>query len=353
MRAYIPLAHGLSATSWRERYALGDVPDASPYGLHKLAEHDVEVTFGETEFGRVSERVARSVRHRTYGAEMLEGLYESAARHRRRADVVLAYDERTGIPAELFRTSRHAPIALGVGWLTTRSVTPRIHAALAARALPRAAAVWANCLPLLPVLGREWGVPSARLHFIPLGIDADFYHVHPAPRVADVIVSAGEDRYRDHSLLIAAVKSLSKRRPDIRLELATELPVVLPREFGILHCARLNGKMRDLYRRASVVAIALKPTLSGSGLTVALEAMASGRPVVMTDNPGVSDYVEHGVTGLLVPPNDVEAFAAAIGKLLDDPQLAAAMGVAGSARVRQSFTSGVMVSELAKLMKAI
>jgi glycosyltransferase involved in cell wall biosynthesis len=353
MRAYIPLAHGLSATSWRERYALGEVPDASPYGLHKLADHDVEVTFGETEFGRIPERVARSVRSRTFGAEMLEGVHESAARHRRHADVVLAYDERTGIPAQLFRTSRHAPVALGVGWLTARSFTPRFHAALAARALPRAAAVWAHCVPVLPVLSREWGVSSARLHRIPLGIDADFYHVQPAPRVADFVMSAGEDRYRDHSLLIAAVQSLSTRHPDIQLELATELPVDLPRKLGILHCARLDGKMRDLYQRASVVAIALKPTLSGSGLTVALEAMASGRPVVMTDNPGVSDYIEHGVTGILVPPNDVEAFAAAIGTLLDDPHLAAAMGVAGAARVRQSFTSAVMVSELAALMKAI
>jgi glycosyltransferase involved in cell wall biosynthesis len=353
MRAYIPLPHGLSARDWRARYALDEVPDASPYGLHKLAEHDLDVTFGETTFGRAAERVARSVRHRTSGVEMLEGLAELGARRSRSTDVVLAYDERTGIPASLLRTPRDAPVVLGVGWLTTRAGAPPVHAALAAKALPRAAAVWAQCAPVLPALGREWGVPQSRLHFIPVGIDTDFYGLQPEPSSANVVVSAGEDRYRDHALLVSAVASLRGRHPDVRLELATELAVDVPGELGVVHRARLNGKMRGLYHNASVVAIALKPTLSGSGLTVALEAMSSGRAVVMTDNPGISDYVEHGVTGLLVPPNDVEAFAAAIGELLADPQRRAEMGAAGAARVRERFTSGVMASDLAALIKTI
>lgn len=353
MRAYIPLPHGTSATTWRDRYARGEVPDASPYGLHKLADHGVEVTFGETAFTGPLELMARSVRDRTAGVELLEGLRETSARHRRNTDVVLAYDERTGVPAGLLRTPQHAPIALGVGWLTARSATPRLHAALVARALPRAAAVWAQCAPVLPVLCREWRVPKSRLHFIPLGIDTDFYGLQPESRVPNVVASAGEDRYRDHELLVSAVASLRSNYPGIRLELATELPVNLPADLGVLHRTRLNGKMRELYQESSVVAIALRPTRSGSGLTVALEAMSSGRPVVMTNNPGISDYVEHGVTGLLVPPNDVEAFAAAIGELLDDPPRRAAMGAAGVARVRERFTSTVMARELAALIKSI
>jgi glycosyltransferase involved in cell wall biosynthesis len=353
MRVYVPLPHGLSATRWSARYALGEVPDESPYGLHKLALHDLDVTFGETAFGRAAERVASSVRHRTSGVEMLEGLAESSARRSRCTDVVLAYDERTGIPASLLRTPRQAPVVLGVGWLTTRAAAPPVHAALAATALRRAAAVWTQCAPVLSTLSREWGVPQSRLHFVPVGIDTDFYGLQPEPQAPNVVVSAGEDRYRDHALLVSAVASLRGRHPDIGLELATKLTVDVPTELGVVHRARLDGKMRDLYRNASVVAIALKPTLSGSGLTVALEAMASGRPVVMTDNPGISDYVEHGVTGLLVPPNDVEAFAAAIGEMLADPQRRAEMGAAGAIRVRERFTSGVMASDLAALMKTI
>lgn len=337
---------------WEDRHGRGEVPDASPYGLHKLACHGIEVTFGETALGRAGERLAASVRYRTAGLELVEGLAEHRAR--RDADAVLAYDERTGVPATLLRGPGQGPVVLGVGWLTSRAAAPRIHGALAARALPRAASVFAQCEGVLPTLHREWRVPRSRLHFIPVGIDTDFYAVQPWPEPdgAAVIASAGEDRYRDHELLVAAVRALRAGRPGIRLELATGLPVDLPADLGTLYRGRLDGKMRELYRRAGVVAIALKPTLSGSGLTVALEAMASGRPVVMTGNPGVSDYVDHGVTGLLVPPNDVDAFAAALNELLADPQRCAEMGAAAAVRARSRFTSGVMAADLAALLKA-
>lgn len=354
MRAYIPLPHGLSATTWADRHGRGEVPDASPYGLHKLIDHGIDVTFGETALGRVGGRLADSVRYRTGGLELVEGLLETRAR--READAVLAYDERTGVPATLIRDPRQGPIVLGIGWLTSRAAAPRIHGALAARALPRAASVFAQCEGVLPTLHREWRVPRSRLHFIPVGIDTDFYALQPwpDPGAPAVIASAGEDRYRDHQLLVAAVTALRAKRPDhsgVRLELATGLPVDLPEDLGTLYRGRLDGRMRALYRRAWVVAIALKPTLSGSGLTVALEAMASGRPVVMTGNPGVSDYVEHGVTGLLVPPSDVEAFAMALGELLADPQRCAEMGAAAAVRVRNLFTSEVMAADLAALLK--
>ncbi|WP_458317379.1 glycosyltransferase family 4 protein [Mycolicibacterium brisbanense] len=326
------------------------MPDASPYGLHKLTDHGIDVTFGETALGRVGERVAASVRYRTSGLELVEGLVETRARSE--ADAVLAYDERTGVPATLIRGRNQGPIVLGVGWLTSRAAAPRIHGALAARALPQAARVFAQCDGVLPTLRQEWGVPRSRLHFVPVGIDTDFYAVQPLPEPGSaVIASAGEDRYRDHRLLVAAVAALHAKHSRIHLELATGLPVELPAHLGTLYRGRMDGKMRDLYRRASVVAVALKPTLSGSGLTVALEAMASGRPVVMTGNPGVSDYVEHGVTGLLVPANDVDAFAAAIDELLADPQRCAEMGAAAAIRVRDRFTSAVMAADLAALLK--
>lgn len=352
-RAYVPLPHGLSATTWRQRYDRGEVPDASPYGLHKLSGHGVDVTFGETSLNGIPERVARALRHRTGGLEILEGLYQTRARSLRNADVVLTYDERTGVPAALLPARHRAPVVFGLGWITTRSSVPEVQAALVSRALPRAAAVWSQCAPVLPMIERDWGVKPSRLHFVPLGIDSDFYPEQPAPAVPDVIVSAGEDRYRDHQLLVSAVSLLRSRHPRIRLELATGLPVDLPADLGLLHRERLDGKMRNLYREASVVAIAVKPTLSGSGFTVALEAMASGRPVVMTNNHGISDYVEHGVTGLLVPPNDIEAFAAAISTLLSEPEQRMEMGAAAAARVRQRFTSDLMAAELAAVIANI
>jgi len=96
--------------------------------------------------------------------------------------------------------------------------------------------------------------------------------------------------------------------------------------------------------------VALRPTPTGSGLTVVLEAMASGRPVVLTDNAGESDYVEHGVTGLLVPPDDPEAFAGALRALLLDQDRCREIGRSAAERARERFTSAQMSAALAAIL---
>ncbi|MEU5891681.1 glycosyltransferase family 4 protein [Streptomyces sp. NPDC047461] len=72
------------------------------------------------------------------------------------------------------------------------------------------------------------------------------------------------------------------------------------------------------------------------------EALATARPVVATAVNGVPDLVEHGATGLLVPPADPEAAARAVGWLLDHPEEAAEMGRQGCRRVRTAFAPKAM-----------
>jgi glycosyltransferase involved in cell wall biosynthesis len=69
-----------------------------------------------------------------------------------------------------------------------------------------------------------------------------------------------------------------------------------------------------------------------------LEAMAAGLPVVATRVGGVPELVVEGETGLLVPPGDPRALAAALQRLLDEPELRARLGAAGRARVEEHFT---------------
>ncbi|RRQ29115.1 glycosyltransferase [Rhodococcus sp. Eu-32] len=355
MRAHVPLAGMLSATQWRRRYDAGEVPDATPYGLHKLAENGIETTFGTAKLGRARSRVGASVRYRVDGLELVEALGERRNYTRSKTDAVLCYDERTGIPAALLAESsrRYAPVVSGIGWITHRSAPYPKWNGLFAHALAKTPALWSQSRPVLDTLHHEWGVEKERLHFVPLGIDADFYGVQTDPPVPGRIMSAGEDRFRDHALLVDAVAAVRRSVPEAFLELATGLPVDVPEDLGTVHTERLDGRMRNLYQRASVVALALRPTISGSGLTVVLEAMASGRPVVVTDNPGMSDYVEDGVTGVLVPGGDVDALADAIARLLADPDRAAAMGHAAAARVRSQFTSSVMAYHLAQIVRSV
>ena len=68
-----------------------------------------------------------------------------------------------------------------------------------------------------------------------------------------------------------------------------------------------------------------------------LEAMAAGLPVVATAVGGVPELVVSGETGLLVPPGDIDALAAALRTVLSDAQLRRAMGDAGRARAQQLF----------------
>lgn len=72
---------------------------------------------------------------------------------------------------------------------------------------------------------------------------------------------------------------------------------------------------------------------------VVLEAMAQAKPVVATAVGGTPELVASGETGLLVPPGDTDALAAALRTVLDDPDGARKMGEAGRARVLQEFTA--------------
>jgi glycosyltransferase involved in cell wall biosynthesis len=342
----------LDVPEWSARYRRGEVPDLTPYGLHQLAAANLTVDYRTPLQNAALGWVARKVRGRLGQTEVVAEALGIARGPRRGADVLLCMDERTGVPAAL--TPNAPPVVSGLAWLESPRALNRTHAKLAGRALRRMAAVFTQTPGLAPELVAGWDLSPERVHEITLGIDADFYAHQPWPVSATnsfIVASAGDDRLRDHATLVAAIRRLRADGADATLELATTSPVDLPAELGTLHARRMGGAMRSVYRRSTVVAVALAPNKVGSGLTVVLEAMASGRPVVVTENPGMAGYVEHGVTGLLVPPGDPAAMAAAIGELLADPVRARGMGRAGRAAVEARFTSGHMAQDLAGLLR--
>ena len=89
---------------------------------------------------------------------------------------------------------------------------------------------------------------------------------------------------------------------------------------------------------------------SSEGLPNAvLEAMVAARPVVATNVGGVPEIVSDGVSGLLVPPGNVDTLAAAIGRILKDPTLAASMGAAGRRRALVAHRPGRMTRDFLRL----
>jgi glycosyltransferase involved in cell wall biosynthesis len=86
---------------------------------------------------------------------------------------------------------------------------------------------------------------------------------------------------------------------------------------------------------------------------VLLEAMAAGRPVVATPVGGTPELVVDGETGLLVPPRDPPALAAALRRVLADRDLAARLGEAGRRRVSERFTLQQMTGRMLELYDEI
>jgi glycosyltransferase involved in cell wall biosynthesis len=96
-------------------------------------------------------------------------------------------------------------------------------------------------------------------------------------------------------------------------------------------------------RRLTVVAV---PSSSESLSMVGIEAMTLGKPVVAFDVGGVSEVVEHGVTGYLLSFGDYGAMAGAVCALLEDPQAAARMGLAGRAGAEQKFNAADQLTRI-------
>lgn len=96
-----------------------------------------------------------------------------------------------------------------------------------------------------------------------------------------------------------------------------------------------RDRMPEVLRSAD--AVVCTPWYEPFGI-VPLEAMACAAPVVASAVGGLIDTVVDGVTGLHVPPRDPDALAAALAKLLQEPQLAARLGAAGLRRVNERYS---------------
>jgi glycosyltransferase involved in cell wall biosynthesis len=97
-----------------------------------------------------------------------------------------------------------------------------------------------------------------------------------------------------------------------------------------------DAALVDVMRRADVVVL---PWLWAEPFGIAgLEACALGLPVVVHDVGGVSEWLEHERTGLLVPPADGRALAEAVRRVLHDPALAGRLGAAAREDVRARFS---------------
>jgi glycosyltransferase involved in cell wall biosynthesis len=242
--------------------------------------------------------------------------YARAARHAARdADLVHAH----WLPSALPALAARRPFLLQL-WGTDVELARR--ARRLARPLVRRARLVVAASTALGEAARDLGARDVRV--VPSGV-----------RVPDSVAAPDEPPH------VLYVGRLSEEKGVLELvEAADGLPLVVvgdgplrdrvPGARGFVPPAELG----PFYERAAVVVCPSRR--EGYGV-VAREAMAHARPVVATAVGGLTDAVEDGVTGLLVPARDPAALRAALARLLGDAELRSRLGTAARERARERF----------------
>lgn len=174
-----------------------------------------------------------------------------------------------------------------------------------------------------------------------LGVDGDELLIGVANRLAPV---------KAIEYAIRAMPAVVKRFPNARLVIVGEGPseADLRREAansGVADRIDFAGFRRNVPELLPAFDIVVQPS-RWEGLSISLlEAMAAGRPLVACDVQGNRDVIEHGVNGLMVPPQDPDALASAIANLLSDPALAKRLGERAARDCRTRFSQQRMVEQ--------
>ncbi|TGN30639.1 glycosyltransferase family 4 protein [Aeromicrobium chenweiae] len=330
----------LRPEEWALAHARGDAPGSAPYGLDLLAAHDFSIEYDSARAaGRnpLTWAIGRVPRGRHHATRRTEG-------------VAVAWDERMAVPLLRRYGDSGRSLAAGVIWATDTLADDglSIRNTIMRRVLRQMDLVWCLSHGQVPVL-RSWlGVEPERIAFLPFGIDSAFYAPAPWPD-RPMVLSLGNDQDRDIPTLFSALERIRHARPDVRLVVQTRSPLPAPAGVEVMPSVT-TPELVSLYAAATAVVVATQPNLHVSGMTVCLEAMATGRPAVLSRTPGASDYVLDGITGHLADPGDAADHAEAVLSILDDPRRARRLGRAAREHVVTHHDQSVMCRHLASLI---
>ena len=184
----------------------------------------------------------------------------------------------------------------------------------------------------------ERGIPAEKLRILPRGLDNALFH--PSRRDADVrrrfnaqngetvLLYVGRvSKEKDLDVLAAAYRKLRERHPSTRLVIVGDGPY-LKELRETLPEAKFTGMLTglELAKAFASADVFVFPSTTDTFGNVVLEALASGLPVVVSDQGGPHELVENGVTGFITRSLDVEDFTGAMLRLVPDTALRKTMG---------------------------
>ncbi len=127
----------------------------------------------------------------------------------------------------------------------------------------------------------------------------------------------------------------------------------LARSLEIDQSVTFVPSLNDFSAAIEAMDIFCLPSLKQGLGSIMLEAMARGRPVIATKTGGVYSVVKDQQNGLIVPPGDVESLSQRIIDLLQHPERARELGLAGREHVRKEYSVTRMLEQTAKLYREL
>ncbi len=304
-----------------------------------------------------------------------------AFRQRNQYDVILTDGEHIGLPLALMLKAARSKVGhVTIGHRITAAKKRPFFKWLRAHSHINYIALHSRVQYDLAI--RELGIPADHLALIPYQVDVDFWS--PQPVAEERLVCSAGLEFRDYPTLVSAVEGLdvevvigaashwSKRRN-------TAESAALPANVQV---SKFDyPALRSVYARASMVVVPLNDIDFQAGVTTILEAMAMGKPVIVTHSLGQTDVIEDrraatrgaqprvrlpslmrsfaelaGVqlepTGFYVAPEDPAALRRAIDHLLEHPEERRRLGAAGRQTVERLLTVDHFATRMRHLIDA-
>lgn len=337
-----------SRTALLERLARGEAPDTSLLGQNHLHEHGIDASIHNPSLRRVDRR--SGLIHRiTWNVRELTLPWELGD-----ADLVCTPLARV-FPYMARLRGRPPVLVISYHLCATyeRSRAP-------ARRMLKASVRSAAGVVCISDAGRSrlielMEVDAAKVHVAQLGVDEGYWQ--PSPLAEDgYVLTVGRDLARDYQTFVRAVEGLPLRAVIVAKH-ENLAGIELPSNVDV----RLDispAEVRELYAGASCAVVPIhreghRHGTENSGTIALLEAMATARPVIVTERSTLRDYVAPDETAVTVPPDDPAALRSAIERVTADRGLAEQLGRSAREAVDERFTTRAFAGRLADVIRRL
>jgi glycosyltransferase involved in cell wall biosynthesis len=315
-------------------------------------------------YERIGARLVHLAVPNMYGlAAMRQGIRLARFLRQARIDIFHAHDIYSNIYGVLWARVAGVPAVVASRRWWHRTELPMLQRVnrWAYRAAHR---VLANSPGVAELLARDEGVPPAKIVCMPNFLAEEAFRALPPPEWAawrtrlhlpdDAVVIGIVARLiglKDHATLLRAFARLAPAIPRTHLVCVGEGPqraalTDLARTLRLEERIHFPGIITPPFNLHHLFDVSVLCSVSEGFPNSVLEAMAAARPVIATRVGGIPDAVSDGETGVLVPPRDAEALAAALRAVIETPGRAEALGVRAQAHARMEYHERRIIERL-------